>query len=159
MILVSLAVVAMIDSFKLSAEKKSIMMKNEGMASKALRVLAFSYKDLETYEGSVDLELEDKLKFLGLIGIIDPPREEVKEAIKVCKEASIFPVMITGDLKITVVAIAEELGMLNDDCYTIDGREFQHMIVLEDKSRIVKMWQKKNKVVAMTEMELMILLS
>ena len=73
----------MIDSFKLSAEEKeSVMMENEGMASKALRVLSFGYKDLETYEGSVDLELEDKLKFLGLIGMIDPPREEVKEAIQ-----------------------------------------------------------------------------
>ena len=162
------AVDGMLDSFTLSGEEKeSLMVENEAMAAEALRVLAFGYKDIETYEGSVDLELEDQLIFLGLVGMIDPPREEVKEAIRVCREASIMPVMITGDHKITAVAIAEELGMLSDGRYAITGKELQEMsevkfeseidkigvyarVAPEDKSRIVKMWQKKDKVVAMT---------
>ncbi|MCI0502381.1 MAG: cation-translocating P-type ATPase, partial [Fusobacteria bacterium] len=162
------AVDGMLDYFILSGEEKeSLMVENEAMAAEALRVLAFGYKDIETYEGSVDLELEDQLAFLGLVGMIDPPREEVKEAIRVCREASIMPVMITGDHKITAVAIAEELGMLSDGRYAITGKELQEMsevkfeseidkigvyarVAPEDKSRIVKMWQKKDKVVAMT---------
>ena len=153
------AVDGMIDSFDLSSEvKDSILMENEDMASKALRVLAFGYKDIEVYEGSVDLQLEDKLTFIGLVGMMDPPREEVKEAIKVCRNASILPVMITGDHKITAMTIAEDLGMLSDGRYAITGRDLQEMdddkfeseienigvyarVAPEDKSRIVKAWQ------------------
>ena len=158
----------MLDTFVLSEEdKESIRKENEAMAVRALRVLAFGYKDLETYEGSVELGLEDEIRYLGLVGMIDPPREEVKEAIRVCKEASITPVMITGDHKDTAVAIAKELGMLEDGRIAITGAELGDMdeadfrqkieeigvyarVAPEDKTRIVRMWQSKGKVVAMT---------
>ncbi|MCX7951964.1 MAG: HAD-IC family P-type ATPase, partial [Clostridiales bacterium] len=82
---------------------------NEELASNALRVLAFAYKQVDEID---KVTAEENLIFVGLIGMIDPPREEAKEAVKKCKSAGIKPVMITGDHKITAVAIAKELGIL-----------------------------------------------
>ena len=89
----------------------TIELANQGMARKALRVLGFAYKDLDQYD-TLSKE-ETNLVFVGLVGIIDPPREEVKAAIKVCHKAGIRVVMITGDHKITATAIGKELGILD----------------------------------------------
>lgn len=158
----------MLDTFVLSEEDKdSLRKENEEMAVRALRVLAFGYRDLEEYEGSSDLELEEELHYLGLVGMIDPPRPEALEAIRICREASILPVMITGDHKDTAVAIARDLKMLEDGRTAITGIELEKMddrefesrietigvyarVAPEDKTRIVRMWQSKGRIVAMT---------
>ncbi len=164
------AVDNMLDSFSLPDDKRSeIEAVNVDMANRALRVLAFGYRDLENYnsDSDLDLSLENDLVFLGLVGMIDPPRPEVKEAIKVCKNAEIVPVMITGDHKITAMAIAKDIGLLEDSRRAITGADLLKMsddefrsdienigvyarVTPEDKSRIVRMWQSKGKVVAMT---------
>jgi len=162
------AVDNMLDSFTLSDEEKSeIENVNVDMAKRALRVLAFGYRDLIDHDGMVDMTLENDLIFVGLVGMIDPPRPEVVEAIKVCKAADIVPVMITGDHIITAIAIAKDIGLLDDSRRAITGAELDKMsndefrneiekigvyarVTPEDKSRIVKMWQSKGKVVAMT---------
>ncbi len=98
---------------------------NQGMARNALRVLGFAYKELGTY---TDLkEEETELIFTGLVGIIDPPREEVKEAIKVCHKAGMRVVMITGDHKVTASAIGKELGILGDNTNALSGEEIDKL--------------------------------
>ncbi len=149
-------------------EKKHILGKNEKMAREALRVLAVGYKELSstTSENLDEEDLEKDLVFLGLAGMIDPPREEAKEANRLCQQAGIKTVMITGDHKLTAVAIAKELGMLKSDV-VLTGAELDNMNdeeferVVEDvavyarvspehKIRIVNGLKNKGQIVAMT---------
>lgn len=107
-------VMEMTDKFK-----DVVRLANKGMAHNALRVLGFAYKEVTTYE---DIKEEEQgLIFTGLVGIIDPPREEVKAAIKVCHKAGMRVVMITGDHKLTAGAIGKELGIIKDENSAIDG--------------------------------------
>jgi len=139
----------------------------EFMARQALRVLAFAYKDADTVNTDDIAGTECSLTFCGLVGMIDPPREEAKLAIATCRKAGILPVMITGDHKITASAIAQELGILDAGRRVITGAELEKMtdealfeqvesiavyarVAPEHKSRIVAAWQKKGKVVSMT---------
>lgn len=140
---------------------------NENMAKQALRVLAFAYKDSETADFSDPEQVENNLTFIGLTGMIDPPRPEAKEAIRLSRKAGIRPVMITGDHKTTAVAIAEEIGILTPGMRAVTGAELEAMsdeelqnqveeigvyarVAPEHKSRIVAAWQSKGKTVAMT---------
>lgn len=141
---------------------------NEAMSSQALRVLAVAYKDIEEVPVSLEpCEVENNLIFVGLVGMIDPPRQEAKEAVLLCKQAGIKPVMITGDHVVTARAIASELGIYNDGDKAITGAQLDLMndgeldqeianisvyarVSPENKIRIVKAWQRKNQVVAMT---------
>ena len=149
-------------------ERERILRTNEEMANEALRVLAVAYKELPTTtsEKFDEENLEKDLVFLGLTGMIDPPREEAKEANRLCQQAGIKTVMITGDHKLTAVAIAKELGMLKSDM-TLTGAELDNLSdeefekIVEDvtvyarvspehKLRIVKALKKKGHIVAMT---------
>ena len=141
---------------------------NEAMSAQALRVLAVAWKELETLPESLEAEeLEKDLTLLGLVGMIDPPRPEAKEAVAVCRRAGIKPVMITGDHVITASAIARELGILEKGDRAVTGAELDAMsetelddtvenvavyarVSPENKIRIVKAWQRKGKVVSMT---------
>ncbi len=154
---------------KLSAkEEKTILGINEKMASDALRVLGVAYKELpdDTFEKVEEESLEDGLVFLGLTGMMDPPREEAKEANLKCQQAGIKTVMITGDHKLTAVAIAKELGMLHSDM-VLTGTELDSLsdegfekivgevsvyarVSPEHKLRIVRGLKKKGHIVAMT---------
>ena len=94
------------------ADREKIMAQNSAFARSALRVLAYAIREMDTVpEKPEPEEIENELTFVGLTGMIDPPREEAKEAIQLCKQAGIVPVMITGDYKDTAYAIAEDLGM------------------------------------------------
>ncbi|MBQ9734689.1 MAG: calcium-translocating P-type ATPase, PMCA-type [Clostridia bacterium] len=141
---------------------------NDEMSSNALRVLAVGYKVIDEIPSELASEdLENNLTFLGLVGMIDPPRPEAKEAVRICREAGIKPVMITGDHVVTASAIARELGILVDGDKAITGSELDLMsdeeldaqvefisvyarVSPENKIRIVKAWQKKGQVVSMT---------
>lgn len=143
---------------------KKIKSANEKMAENALRILAAGYK----IESSIDKEnAENNVIFAGLIGMIDPPRAEAKDAVELCKKAGIKPVMITGDHKTTAVAIAKDLGILGDSGRAVSGEELEKMsqeelennisdisvyarVSPEHKVRIVKAWKAKGKIVAMT---------
>ncbi len=141
------------------------------MAGQGLRILALAKKEMEAGAGaSLEREVvESDLIFLGLVGMMDPPREEAKEAIKVCKTAGIRPVMITGDHKLTASAIGRELGILNEDDggRVLEGTELEKMTsgeldsvieevsifartTAEHKVRIVEAFRGKGHVVAMT---------
>ena len=140
----------------------------ESMSEKALRVLAIAYKEIDVIpEEPSPEELESGLTFMGLVGMIDPPRPEAKEAVSVCRKAGIKPVMITGDHVVTASAIARELGILEEGDRAITGTELdamtdseldtqvEHIAVYarvspENKIRIVKAWQRKGQVVSMT---------
>ncbi len=113
--------------------KNTVELANQGMARKALRVLGFAYKEVDEY--SKLSEEEQGLIFTGLVGIIDPPREEVKAAIKICHKAGIRTVMITGDHKLTAIAIGKELGIISKDSQAIDGDEIE---TLSDEEFIAK---------------------
>ena len=152
----------------LEVYKKIISINNENMAKEALRVLAFGYKELDHKPNKEELEnLESDLTYIGMVGMIDPPRIEAKDAVKKCKTAGIKPVMITGDHKITAIAIAKELGILNNESEAITGSELEKMtqeeltknirnysvyarVSPEHKVRIVKAWQANGEIVAMT---------
>ncbi len=142
---------------------------NASMAEQALRVLACGYKDIEVLPSGnpISEELETGLTFVGLVGMIDPPRLEVKDAVAQCYAAGIRPVMITGDHKLTAVAIARELDIFRSGDLAITGEDLDFMpqelleqdvdkfavyarVSPEHKMRIVKAWQKKGMVVAMT---------
>lgn len=141
---------------------------NEEMSSSALRVLAVGYKVIEEIPKQLTSEeLENGLTFMGLVGMIDPPRPEAKEAVKVCRQAGIKPVMITGDHVVTATAIAKEIGIYVDGDMSITGVELDKMsdeeldaqvekisvyarVSPENKIRIVKAWQRKGQVVSMT---------
>ena len=148
--------------------KKEIIDNNESMAKEALRVLAMAYKKLDhkpTYDEMKNLEQD--LIYIGMVGMIDPPREEAKLAVAKCKTAGIKTVMITGDHKITATAIAKKLGILEDELEAITGTELDNLsdeeleknirkysvyarVSPEHKVRIVKAWQKQGEIVAMT---------
>ncbi|MBI4177212.1 MAG: calcium-translocating P-type ATPase, SERCA-type [Candidatus Aenigmarchaeota archaeon] len=150
---------------KLTEERKSEITKtSESMASEALRIIAIAYKN---YAGNDydEGKVESDLVFLGFVGMIDPPRPEAKESIKTCKAAGIKPVMITGDHKITAVAIADELGfpegrvITGNELDELSDEEFGKIageiyvyarMSPQHKSRIVKALQKMGEVVAMT---------
>ncbi|HHW03481.1 MAG TPA: calcium-transporting P-type ATPase, PMR1-type [Thermoanaerobacterales bacterium] len=105
-------------------DRKNILEANHQMATQALRVLALAYKDISAIPQEPDPgDIEKDMTFVGLIGMIDPARPEAKEAIKICKNAGIRPVMITGDYKDTAVAIAKELGMLEEESAVLTGAE------------------------------------
>ena len=142
---------------------------NASMAEQALRVLACGYKDMDQLPSvnPTSGELEANLTFVGLVGMIDPPRIEVKDAVAQCYAAGIRPVMITGDHKLTAVAIAKELDIFRSGDLAITGEDLDFMpqelleqdvdkfavyarVSPEHKMRIVKAWQKKGMVVAMT---------
>ena len=141
---------------------------NEEMANTALRVLAMAYRDLTDPPQNNDAkELEKELIFIGMLGMIDPARPEVIEAVKKCNTAGIRPVMITGDHKTTALAIAREIGIYKDGDFAITGSELEKLsdeefstgvtkyavyarVAPEHKVRIVKAWQNLDEVVAMT---------
>ncbi|MBP3369699.1 MAG: cation-translocating P-type ATPase [Clostridia bacterium] len=140
----------------------------EQMSSDALRVLAVAYKIVdEIPTAPTSEELENGLTFMGLVGMIDPPRPEAKDAVAVCRRAGIKPVMITGDHVVTASAIARELGILEEGDRAITGAELDAMseeeldacvesisvyarVSPENKIRIVKAWQRKGQIVSMT---------
>ena len=149
-------------------EKRKIQRENMQMAEKALRVIAVSYKELDFLPIKIDSQtIENNLNFVGLVGMIDPPREGVKEAVKTCKQAGIKTVMITGDHIETAKAIAKQLDILGAKDKAITGQELDRIsqerlekeislysvfarVTPEHKVRIVKAWQKTGAVVAMT---------
>ena len=151
-----------------TSDIKTIEKQNEMLALKALRVIAVAYKDIDYMPSKIDSDyMENDLIFVGLIGMMDPPREGVKEAISVCKRAGIKPVMITGDHIITANAIASELGILKPNDLSITESELSRLsdkeleenimkysvfarVSPESKSRIVSAFQNRNEVVAMT---------
>ena len=141
---------------------------NEEMAKEALRVLACGYKEIDHEPTKEEIEtIESDLIFIGMVGMIDPPREEAKKAVEKCKTAGIKTVMITGDHKITATAIAKKLGILENEEEAITGQELEKMtddeleknvrkysvyarVSPEHKVRIVRAWQKNGEIVAMT---------
>jgi Ca2+-transporting ATPase len=138
------------------------------MASNALRVLAFAYKELTELPVPVTSDtVENGLVFIGFVGMIDPARPEVRDAVKVCREAGIRPVMITGDHIATAKAIAKDLGILSSGDIAIEGKELERMsdselllniekcsvyarVSPEHKVRIVQAWKRSGKITAMT---------
>ena len=149
--------------------KKEIYTYNEQMAKEALRVLAYGYKIIDKLPETDEERnsLESELTFIGLTGMIDPPREEAKVAVSKCKSAGIKTVMITGDHKITATAIAKQLGILENEDEAITGAELEKMsdedltknirkysvyarVSPEHKVRIVRAWQANGEIVAMT---------
>ena len=141
---------------------------NEAMAKNALRVLAVGYREWNQMPETLTSEkIEENLTFIGLVGMIDPPRKEAKEAVKIAKQAGVRAIMITGDHITTACAIAKDLGILEEGQKAMTGTELstisdaQLMETIEDysvyarvapehKVRIVNAWQAKGKVVAMT---------
>ena len=141
---------------------------NEKMAKEALRVLGCAYKIIDNEPTKEEMkDIENNLIFLGMVGMIDPPREEAKIAVEKCKTAGIKTVMITGDHKVTATAIAKSLGILENENEAITGVELEKMsdeeleknvrkysvyarVSPEHKVRIVKAWQKNGGIVAMT---------
>ncbi len=148
--------------------KKDIYINNEEMAKSALRVLACAYKVIDHEPTDEEMKnIENDLIFLGMCGMIDPPRPEVKVAVQKCKSAGIKTVMITGDHKITAIAIAKELGILENDDEALTGQELEKIsdedltknirkysvyarVSPEHKVRIVKAWKNNGEIVAMT---------
>lgn len=138
------------------------------MSAAALRVLAVAYKEIQSVPDRITPEeLENGLTFMGLVGMIDPPRPEAKAAVEVCRKAGIKPIMITGDHIVTASAIARELGIMEPGDRAVTGSELDSMTVAEldaqvehisvyarvspeNKIRIVKAWQRKGQVVSMT---------
>lgn len=151
-----------------SGDLETAQKMNREMSENALRVLAVGYKFIDEVPAEPTSEnLECDLTFLGLVGMIDPPRPEAKDAVEVCRRAGIKPVMITGDHVITASAIARELGILLPGDKAITGSELDAMtdteldavvetisvyarVSPENKIRIVKAWQRKGQVVSMT---------
>ncbi len=150
------------------ADKEDILKENKRMADKALRVIAAAYREHSVAPEDTSPEsLEKELIFIGIVGMIDPVRPEVKDAISRCKSAGIRAVMITGDHKDTAIAIAEELGILTDPAEAVTGAELNRLsdeeliqniegysvyarVQPEHKVRIVKAWKARGKIVAMT---------
>lgn len=148
--------------------KQKVMAANEGMAKNALRVLGLAYRDLKPTERSEEeTAVESQLVFVGLTGMIDPPRKEAREAILKCRKAGIKTVMITGDHQTTAEAIARQIGILPQDGLALNGQQLGAMsdddldkrigevyvyarVSPEHKLRIVKSLQRQGHVVAMT---------
>ena len=140
--------------------------RNEAMAESALRVLAMAYRPMDAVSNEME-EVERNLIFVGMVGMIDPEREEVIGAISECRSAGIRPVMITGDHKATALAIAKKIGIFRDGDLAITGTDLEKLddayfdanvdkysvyarIAPEQKERIVTAWQKRGEIVAMT---------
>ena len=105
-------------------QKENVLKENEKMANKALRVIAVAYKEVDSLPNKLESSIiENNLNFVGLIGMIDPPREGVKEAVETCKKAGIKTVMITGDHSATAKAIAEKIGIYSKKDRAITGEE------------------------------------
>ncbi len=148
--------------------KSEILKNNKAMADKALRVLAVAMKKYDSAPSDYSPEaLENNLVFIGLTGMIDPVRPEVKAAIEECRKAGITPIMITGDHKDTAVAIAMELGIIDDPSHAITGAELNDIsdedfaekvtqyfvyarVQPEHKTRIVNAWKARGMITAMT---------
>lgn len=156
------------------SDKKALAAVNTSMAEKALRVLSMAYKEVnvedgltEEHLGEITRQAEQELIFVGMVGMIDPPREEARVAVGQCKVAGIKPVMITGDHKVTASAIAQSLGIMTAGDKVLTGSEVEKMsdselrdvadsvsvfarVAPEHKVRIVEAYQKLGNVVAMT---------
>ena len=147
-------------------ERKKIILVNKQLSEQGLRILAFAYKELQDRE-EITKEDENDYVFTGLISMIDPPRLESKDAVYKCIMAGIKPVMITGDNKVTAVAIAKEIGIMSKDDIAIEGLEIDKLndeqlkdkvkniavyarVSPEHKIRIVRAWQALGEIVAMT---------
>ena len=145
--------------------KSQIGKTNEELAKNALRVLGFAYKELDKLPTNEEMQkIENHLTFVGMVGMIDPPREEAKLAVEKCKSAGIKTVMITGDHKITATAIAKQLGILENESEAITGAELEKMSDEELIKNIrhysvyarvapehqVRAWQANGEIVAMT---------
>jgi Ca2+-transporting ATPase len=156
---------------KLAEEDRTRILKvNEAMARQALRNLGFAFRELPETVNICDEKIEKDFVFIGIMGMIDPPREEVKDAIYTCKRAGINVVMVTGDHKLTAVAVAKELNLLGEneeEEKVLTGEELEKLsdeqladivqkVVIyarvspEHKMRIVKAWKAKGQIVAMT---------
>lgn len=139
---------------------------NQDLSENGLRILAFAYKEIDDFD-SISEESEYDFTFLGLISMMDPPREESKAAVAECLSAGIRPIMITGDHKITAAAIAKEIGILQDGYRAVEGSDIDSLsdeqledfvenvsvyarVSPEHKIRIVRAWQEKGNIVAMT---------
>ncbi|MDD6207083.1 MAG: cation-translocating P-type ATPase [Clostridiales bacterium] len=145
-------------------DRTDILIKNRDFSENGLRVLAFAYKESEEV---LNVEAEDGFTFLGLISMIDPPREESAKAVEQAREAGIRTVMITGDHKITAVSIAKKIGIFKEGDLAVTGAELDGFsqeefdekisrisvyarVSPENKIRIVESWQRKGKIVSMT---------
>ncbi len=152
------------------AEKAQILKANDQLAQEALRVLGIAYKEHKEHTEGMEFfeeEIEKEMVFLGLVGMIDPPREEAIEAVKVCKDVNIKTVMVTGDYEATAVAIAKEVGIYQEGDLVLTGEKLEKMPGEEfsrivdkvtvyarvspiDKLKIVKAWMNRGEVVAVT---------
>lgn len=147
-------------------DKEKVEAQNQSFSRQGLRVLGFAYKAVSAEE-ELSLEDENNLTFLGLIAMMDPPREESMAAVAECKRAGIRPIMITGDHKVTAAAIAKRIGILEDESEACEGAVIDSMsdeelknfvegisvyarVSPEHKIRIVRAWQEKGNIVAMT---------
>lgn len=148
-------------------DRQDIQKANEAMGKQALRVLSLARRELEAMIEDGDVDVEKHLTFVGLMGMIDPPRDEVKAAIQECRSAGIRPIMITGDHKTTAEAIGRQIGLMNDGDRIVTGveldlmndndlfNEVKHIAVYarvspEHKMRIIDAWKKHGEIVAMT---------
>ncbi len=149
-------------------DRETIRKENHRMAQLALRVLAVAYRNIDVIPAEVtDATIEKELVFIGLLGMIDPARPEVMEAVKKCRTAGIRPVMITGDHKVTAVAIASEIGIYREKDKAVTGTDLEAItqdnlersvkdysvyarVAPEHKVRIVQAWQLHGDIVAMT---------
>lgn len=155
------------ETYEITEETRRVIEEqNQKYSREGLRVLAFAYKEVSD-EMELTLEDEDHLIFLGLIAMMDPPREESKAAVEECKCAGIRPIMITGDHKVTAAAIAKRIGILENESEACEGAEIDKMsdeelkdfvegisvyarVSPEHKIRIVRAWQEKGNIVSMT---------
>lgn len=148
-------------------ERREILKANEEMAQAALRVLGFAYRECTEPVECSEEHLEHHMVFIGLAGMMDPPREEAIEAIRICQQVGIKPIMITGDHKLTAATIAKEMGIYKEGDMVLIGEELEKMSDEEfekivdqvtvyarvspmDKLKIVKAWKKRGEIVAMT---------
>lgn len=155
-------------------DKNNLALANSKMAEKALRVLCMAYKEVDIekeltdeYIDNISQNAEKELIFVGMVGMIDPPRDEARVAVEQCKKAGIKPVMITGDHKITASAIAKSLGIMSEGDNVLTGTDVENMsnedlrkianstsvfarVAPEHKVRIVEAYQKQGNIVAMT---------
>ena len=149
------------------ADKVAIQKANEAMGKQALRVLSLARRELDSVIADGDVSVENHLTFVGLMGMIDPPREEVKAAIQECRSAGIRPIMITGDHRTTAEAIGRQIGLMNEGDRVVTGieldamsdedlfKQVKHIAVYarvspEHKMRIIDAWKKHGEIVAMT---------
>ena len=155
------------ETYEITEETRRVIEEqNQKYSREGLRVLAFAYKEVSD-ETELTLEDEDHLIFLGLIAMMDPPRDESKAAVEECKCAGIRPIMITGDHKVTAAAIAKRIGILENESEACEGAEIDKMsdeelkdfvegisvyarVSPEHKIRIVRAWQEKGNIVSMT---------